>query len=95
MHRDAARRTVETIQHVVQGRLDVVTGVHDGPADANVLRRVVRIHAEPQRRLVEGVACLACPLGALEPSLVRGVELLFDDWDVVSALRAITVREDS
>lgn len=43
-----ACRAVETVEHVVQCGLDVVTSVHDRPADADVLWRVIRVHSEAQ-----------------------------------------------
>ena len=93
MHGHAGRSAVEALQHIVKSGLDVVAGVHDRPADADVLRGVVGVHTKAQGGLVEGVSLFLGLLGALEPCLVRSVELLLDNRDVISALRAITVRK--
>lgn len=86
-------RAVETLQHVVKSGLDVVASVHDGPADADVLRRVVGVHSKAQGSLVELVTFVLGLLGAFEPCLVRSVEFLLNNRNVIAALRAITVRK--
>ena len=83
------------IFHLFLTWLDIVARIHDGPPDACVLGREVRVLRVLQTTLMECVTwSIIRFLGTEQPLLLGGLKLLLQHGSGVGTLRPVTVDEN-